>query len=69
MNTTTTHRPMHISTTWLALVLIAALAVIAIELGIGGVHVSPLQPMPAQAQSTPTHATMSGDFRWLMIVA
>ena len=69
MNTTTTHRPMHISTTWLALVLIAALAVIAVELGIGGVHVSPLQPTPAQAQSAPTHATMSGDFRWLMIVA
>jgi hypothetical protein len=69
VNTTTTRRPMHISTTWLAVVLIAALAVIAIELGIDGVHVSPLQPMPAQAQPAQTHATMSGDFRWLMIVA
>ena len=69
MNTTTTRRPMHISTTWLALMLIAALAVIAVELGIGVAQVSPLQPMPAQAQSAPTHATMSGDLHWLMIVA
>ena len=38
-----------------------------IELGIGGVHVSPLQPMPARAQPAPTHATMSGDFHWLTI--
>ena len=69
MNSATTDRPMHIPATWLALVLIAALAVIAVELGIGGAKVSPLQPLPAHAQSAPTHATMSGDFRWLMTVA
>jgi hypothetical protein len=58
---------MHISTIWLALVLIAALAAIAVELGIGGVQVSPLQPSPAQAQSATTHPTMSGDFFWLTV--
>ena len=64
---TTTHRPMHVSTTWLMLTLIAALAVIAVELGIVGVQGSPLQPTPARAQSAPTHATMSGDFFWLKV--
>ena len=66
VNTTTTHRRMHMST-WLALAIIATLAVIAVELGIGGAQGSPLQPMPAQTQSAPFHATMSGNFFWLTV--
>ncbi len=54
MNRTTTHGPLRIFITWLALALIATLAVVAVELGAGGAQSSPLQPAPAQAKSAPS---------------
>jgi len=68
MSASTTYRPKHIPTIWLLAVLIVALAVMAIEMGFSNLQRTDPQPVQVKSQQAPLHATMSGDFLWLVSV-
>ena len=61
MSTLTTYRPMHVSARWILAVLVVVLAIITIEMGLANAHRFSAEPVGVPAQSTPSHATMSGD--------